>query len=276
MCLDKSQERVPLKREKPLFTVETVRAELCSEEGKTEMSRVRAGFSERLHSSSKSSFPENAVNPSELHCKGTSRSLIGLMWKAALFSCFALGLMGPSLACSSVIQHPEDVEQIASEESRNTVVAQFLTQARYWSEKGDSVRAEQYYVAAWQAGHPFGEVLPHLLNTCMEGGRLRNALIYIETAQHEEPENAWLKMLSAVLLWSLGDSAQAFQRALEVSAAENAPAEIFYWKGVMFEEYLSDRDAARESFEEYLQRDAQGQWSKQAQAYLARQSTVSL
>lgn len=259
-----------MKSEDPLFTVTTVCGDVGSEEGTAKMNRGRARFSEKLHSSPKNSFPENAVNPSELYCKGTSRSLTGLMREAAFFSCFALGLMGSSLACSSVIQHPEDVEQIPSEESKNTVVAQFLTQAKYWSEKGDSVRAEQYYVAAWQAGHPFGEVLPHLLNTCMEGGRLRNALIYIETAQHEAPENAWLKMLSAVLLWSLGDSAQAFQRALEVSAAENAPAEIFYWKGVMFEEYLLDRDAARESFKEYLHRDAQGRWSKQAQAHLAR------
>lgn len=251
------------------LTAETSCINLRAEDGEIEESKVRAWFSWKTPLSPRSCSSENPITSSRCYFKGICRSLAGVM-RGGAFSCFALGLMGSSLACSSIVQYPEDVEQISSEESRDAVAIQFLTQAKYWSEKGDSVRAEQYYVAAWQAGYPFREVLPQLLSTCMEGGRLRNALVYIETAQYEEPENAWLKMLSAILLWSLGDSAQAFQKALEVSAAKDAPAEIFYWKGVMFDEYLSDRHAARESFEEYLQREAGGRWSKQAQAYLDR------
>lgn len=94
--------------------------------------------------------------------------------------------------------------------------------------RGDSVRAEQYLVAALEHGYPEERGLPWLLRVCIEGSRLRSAVRHASLHLERHPDELELEPLVATLLVALGERERArsrLERALErASAKANAPA----------------------------------------------------
>jgi hypothetical protein len=66
------------------------------------------------------------------------------------------------------------------------------------------LRAEQYYLAAVDAGVPDADVFPLLVETCIESGRFRSALSHVEARLLEQPDSPALLKLSSALRQTLG------------------------------------------------------------------------
>jgi tetratricopeptide (TPR) repeat protein len=93
----------------------------------------------------------------------------------------------------------------------------YLAHGRAFAERGESARAEQYYLAALQAGAVEEEVFSLLLDTCVKQGRLGSAVAYVEARLRKEPSNESLLRLSASLREALGHRRAALSYVAELS-----------------------------------------------------------
>src|SRR5690606_32430108 len=104
-----------------------------------------------------------------------------------------------------------------------------LSQGRFFAARGESVRAEQYFLAAVQEGVPRSEVFPELLQSCVESGRLRSALHHVEEEIRMRSEEPSLLQLAASLSWALDHKRAAFgfvSRLEQVAASR--PASLLF------------------------------------------------
>lgn len=89
--------------------------------------------------------------------------------------------------------------------------AQLFSQAKFFDARGESVRAEQYFLAAVREGIPRSEVFPLLLQSCIESGRLRSALNHVEEELRYGAGEPGLLQLGASLSWALDQPKVAFR-----------------------------------------------------------------
>lgn len=148
--------------------------------------------------------------------------------------------------------------------------AQFLAQAQSYERQGDTVRAEQYYLSAWESGAATSEVLPRLLHVCVQGARLENALLHMSRARRELPADPALHLLHVELLRSLDRKLEALHEASILAQEAAAPGEIFFTLALLELDVAGDEEAARSSLETYLERAPEGRHRAWAMAYLGR------
>lgn len=109
-------------------------------------------------------------------------------------------------------------------------VEALLARGESYRTRGDTQRAESYFVAAWRGGAPQERVLPRLLELCVATGQLRAGLEYVERALRERPGEPRLRVLRVILLWALGDGERARFLASEWGEGLELPAELsFLW-----------------------------------------------
>ena len=94
-----------------------------------------------------------------------------------------------------------DVSIIASERKPDTLLARGLA----FAEVGDLTRAEQYLVAALDAGTPADLVLPKLLVICIASSHYRAGIEYAAPELQRNPDNASLRFVVAELEALTGD-----------------------------------------------------------------------
>jgi tetratricopeptide (TPR) repeat protein len=82
--------------------------------------------------------------------------------------------------------------------------------------QGESLRAEQYYLAALEQGASTELVLPRLLRVCIASGRLRSAASHAERHVREHPGATEVRYLLATLQAALGDRERARGQASQV------------------------------------------------------------
>lgn len=131
-------------------------------------------------------------------------------------------------------------------------------------EAGDSIRAEQYFSAAIEQGHPEVIVMPALLRVCVESSRLGDALDYAEPYLARNPEEWPLRVLVASIYMALGQSDAAL-RHLEI-ILELAPEQPsgHYLMAVLARDSLHDVALSREHFVRYLELDPDGEHASEA------------
>jgi predicted Zn-dependent protease len=142
-----------------------------------------------------------------------------------------------------------------------------LRRGRAFARSGDTVRAEQYLVAASRRGAPDRKVLPLLLDTCIRGQRFRAALAHAERFLVRRPDDVRLRQLSGVLYLAVGapDRARAaFERV--VAAAPDDP-EPRYLLALAHQELGQPRRAAPE-MRRYLDLMPTGPRADDARAFL--------
>lgn len=82
--------------------------------------------------------------------------------------------------------------------------------ARNYARQGQSVRAEQYFLAAAHEGISEDVIFPLLLQSCVESGRLRSALGHVENRLKIQQDEPTLLQLAASLSWALEQRRRAF------------------------------------------------------------------
>lgn len=120
------------------------------------------------------------------------------------------------------------------------------------AQQGDSIRAEQYVVAAVERGFPTAEALPLLIEVCVASDRLSSALSYAEPFLRDHPTQWPLRHVVGTLYLGLGRVDDA-QRELERVVSEAPDAAMpRYHLGMLLYEDRGDRSAALPHLERYL------------------------
>jgi predicted Zn-dependent protease len=112
----------------------------------------------------------------------------------------------------------------APERSSVNLAEQDFVTAEDFGERGDFVRAEQYYVSALRRGHPDTQVIVRLMRVCLGASRLRAALDYARLYLLEHPDAHSLRYLAATIHLALDQPYDARRELLNVLHAEPAHA----------------------------------------------------
>ena len=153
------------------------------------------------------------------------------------------GLFGCSRAPGNAPVHPVEAHDPAV----------LMEMAAALAARGESNRAEQYYVAALQAGADPKEVYPPLVETCIQAGRFGSALQHAERHLRDAPEDLRLLRLAASLSEALGHQRAANEYALQIAQLPNRGAEDELFLGAYFDrQRMSEK--ATEHLERYLAR----------------------
>jgi hypothetical protein len=110
--------------------------------------------------------------------------------------------VGSLLGCSAAPLTPSPVHP---DRARAAEAARLHAEGKRASERGDSVRAEQYLTAALRAGHDPRETLGLLLSLCLRNAHVRTALTVAEPHLAANPDDIPLRYLVATLKHSLKD-----------------------------------------------------------------------
>ena len=148
----------------------------------------------------------------------------------ALFVCLALFFGGCAAA-----ELP--VEQRVLEENE---APRLLAMGIYFANSGQSVRAEQYFLAAQSQGADGSEVFELLIDTTVKSGRLRSALGYAEREIRRRPEVPELRQLAASLYWGLGQKSNAAEEIETLSTMGALPSSSLLFLAE-FHNYRSQR-----------------------------------
>jgi len=139
-------------------------------------------------------------------------------------------------------------------------------QAAALAEAGDTMRAEQYYLAALAAGGSSKSIVPRFLKTCVESGQLRLAVEYMRPALSADPDNAHLQFLAGAIYAQLGDRAAARESLVRAADALKDNAEVQFAVGTFFRDDLGDRVGSDTYFRRYLEVAPKGEHAAEAKA----------
>lgn len=113
-----------------------------------------------------------------------------------------VGITG--LGCgASAPTHGGDAAPWTSHEGRPRRAESLVRAADRFARQGDSIRAEQYLLAALEEGAPEAEIVPQLVVLCVEASRLRAAVEYAEDYLRSHPGDVSLRFLMATALVAL-------------------------------------------------------------------------
>lgn len=190
---------------------------------------------------------------------GTVRDTIA---RASLVLCLASGLAcgASTTAPNARPAMPDPLADVEAEE--------LYAHGAALAQQGDSMRAEQYIVAAVERGFPVEEALPLLIQVCVASDRLSSALSHAEPHLRQHPDRWPLRHVVGTLYLGLGRVDDA-QRELErvVDQAPNAAMPHFHL-GMLLYENRGDREAARPHLERYLELDPEGRHVAEARSVL--------
>jgi tetratricopeptide (TPR) repeat protein len=147
-------------------------------------------------------------------------------------------------------------------------VDQLLELATVLQQRGDTQRAEQYYLAALDRGADERRVLPHLLSTYIRDRQYRLAAQRAEDHLRKHPNDLTVRVLLAALYQAIADYNRAVAEYTAVVRADDARADAHFALATILSEHGHDRAAADEHFRRYLALAPNGVYAERAQASL--------
>lgn len=147
-----------------------------------------------------------------------------------------------------------------------------LAEGRKRLAAGEELMAEQYFLAAWNRGAERRTVLANVLPLCFRSNRLGSALGYVERGLAEEPRDARLSELAALLESNLGRERSALARLRELERAEVLAPELYFELGTL-ELRAGESGHAERAFRLYLARVPHGRHRIEAVSALENFST---
>jgi tetratricopeptide (TPR) repeat protein len=158
-----------------------------------------------------------------------------------------LVLLSSGCATAGSTQDP----QIAPQQNTGETL---LEEGRRYAELGQSVRAEQYYLAARQAGANPDEVFTLLVETCVGSGRLGSALRHVNHQLRLQPEDVRLLQLAASLSEALGHRRATENHIAELAAARDLSPQAELFLAEYYARDPGNQEEAIARFKNYLQR----------------------
>ncbi|HEX7478393.1 MAG TPA: tetratricopeptide repeat protein [Polyangiales bacterium] len=180
--------------------------------------------------------------------------------KSALAACVALALFGCTAARPA---HPTARPTVPA-----TLAERYLQTGDAYLQRGDLLRAEQYFASAVQAGYPQIRALPRLLRACLAAGRVRAALGYAQSYLLDAPMDPAARYLVASLHVALGQPIEAHAELLQVVEERPDYAPAHYLLAALSREDLPDPRTARSELATYLQLAPSGPHAAEARAWL--------
>jgi tetratricopeptide (TPR) repeat protein len=150
---------------------------------------------------------------------------------------------------------------------------QLMEIARELERRGDSLRAEQYWMEALDRGAPADDVLPHLFTAYVRDRQYRLAAQRAEDHLRRHPSSTRVRLLLAALYQAVDDYAQAVRQYRAVVRTEPTRADAHYALATALVEEGQDRASADEHFRRYLELAPNGLYAERAQAALLKEVT---
>lgn len=139
----------------------------------------------------------------------------------------------------------------------------------FWS-VGDTTRAEDYLTAALDQGADPKQVLPLLLEICVQTGRYRSAIQHAETHLRRHPDDTRTRFVLGTLYAAIGETKDAKTALEEVVAQRPDEPAAQYALAVLCRDSDNDVVAADLHFREYLRIEPQGSHAEEARASLLK------
>ncbi len=135
---------------------------------------------------------------------------------------------------------------------------------------GDTTRAEEYLSAALDQGANPKEVLPLLLQVCVQTGRYRSAIQHAENHLRKHPEDVRTRFVLGTIYAAIGETKDAKSALEMVVAARPDEPSAHYALAVLARDSESDVVGADRHFREYLRIEPAGSHAEEARASLLK------
>jgi tetratricopeptide (TPR) repeat protein len=175
--------------------------------------------------------------------------------------------LAAALAALSACGHSQPAKPRSPDPLASAPASLLLKRGRAFAAAGDTIRAEQYLLAASHRGARYRDVVPLLLQTCIRGQRFRAALAHAEHYLARRPEDEKLRQMTGVLYLATGAPDRA-REALE-TVIEDSPdaAEPHYLLAMAHQQMGEQRLAVRE-LRAFLDLEPSGAMARSARAWL--------
>ncbi len=176
-------------------------------------------------------------------------------------------LAGAGCAPTPAMRMRGDMQTVANERTPDKLIAT----ARAMALLGDSVRAEQYLLAAMESADDDAterRVMPLLLATYVRDKQYRAAIDCAENTLRKHPDDDRLRFLLGALYQGVGQDASAIEQFGRVVVARPGDAEAHFALGVLLREESRNLDAAQAQFREYLRLEPGGRHADEARESL--------
>lgn len=145
-----------------------------------------------------------------------------------------------------------------------------LDRGKAFASMGDHTRAEEYLSAALDQGADPREVLPLLLNVCVQTGRYRSAIQHGENHLRKHPDDVRTRFVVGTLYAAIGETREAKTNLETVVAARPDDSNAHYTLGMIARDNDNDVIAADKHFREYLRIEPNGSHAEEARASLLK------
>jgi len=184
---------------------------------------------------------------------------------AALAFCLPTLLAG----CGPVTPAEKAQADLATMHQESTA-DKLVERGRGFAAVGDSTRAEEYLAAALDAGADPKEVLPLLLEVCVQTGRYRSAILHAENHLRKHPDDMRTLFVLGTLYAALGENKEARSVLEHVVEARPNDSRAHYALAVLARDADNDLIAADQHFREYLRLEPNGSHAEEAKASLMK------
>lgn len=179
-----------------------------------------------------------------------------------------LALASALVACEkSAAQRVQDNLQKAREEQAPD---KLLARGRGFASVGDLTRAEEYLVAALDAGADPRATMAALLDVCVRAGKYRVAIQYAEAFLKQHPGDDGTRFVLGTLHAAVGDVAAARQELERVVTSRPRDTRARWTLAVLLRDQAQDPVAADPHFRAYLDAEPRGAHAEEARESLLR------
>jgi tetratricopeptide (TPR) repeat protein len=185
--------------------------------------------------------------------------------RSVLAQCVVVGVLVAGCSPASSASSPDKVT-VVNTFRKEQAPDKLLAEGKALAALGDSVRAEEYLAAALAGGGNDKEIVPILVQVCVNDGRLRSAIDYAEPYVQRHPDDTRARYLLGTLYNGIGafDRARAEYEAV-VSAAPDV-AEPHWALALLLRDDVNDPNQATVQFREYLRLAPTGPHADEARA----------
>lgn len=149
--------------------------------------------------------------------------------------------------------------------------SQLVEVAGALDQRGDVVRAEQYWTLALAQGAQAKLVLPKLMAAFVRDRQYRLALQYASEHLRKHPSDAKLRLLAGAIYEAVGNYPAAVQNYETVLSQEPERSEVHFFLAEALRSSGGDRARADLHYRKYLELEPHGTYAERAEATLLKE-----